>query len=83
MDTVDGEVRRRAGPAVSDNERIEFISIKTETKNRGCPNQAINGGLEADWDGVSHRDVVSIGSGFEAGIEELKPSVRFCLFTAD
>jgi hypothetical protein len=83
MDTVDGEVRRRAGPAVSENERIAFISIKTETKDRGYPNQTMNGGLEADWVRVSHRDVVRIGSGFEAGIEEMKLSVRFCLSMAD
>jgi hypothetical protein len=43
MDTIDGEVRRRASLAVGDNERIAFISIKTETKDRECPNQAING----------------------------------------
>jgi hypothetical protein len=69
MDTVDGEVRRRASLAVGDNERIAFISIKTETKDRECPNQAINGWLEADWVGVSHRDVVSIGIRFEAGVK--------------
>jgi hypothetical protein len=43
MDTVEKEVRRRASLTVGDNERIAFISIKTETKDRECPNQAING----------------------------------------
>jgi hypothetical protein len=32
MDTVEKEVRRRASLTVGDNERIAFISIKTETK---------------------------------------------------
>jgi hypothetical protein len=82
LNTTDGEVSRSVGPAIRDVERGALASVEKEAKYRGRPVDAIDGSLESGGGGANHRDVVSVVSSPEAGVEELESSISFRLGAA-